>query len=493
MSKVTGSLLHAHGRLWYDDTWYRAAWIIWPQCIGLLIFLGVWAHPSVPWGKPDQGVPAKPAEQADALAGCSTGQDYNQRVAACAAQIASGKLKGDQLARAYYLRGWAYFSLKQPQLAVQDYNQAISLLPTDPDFYNDRGVLFRDQGNHESALQDFNKSISLKPDYAPGYVNQAWTYIKLNRLDEALAALSTVIRLNPKLAWAYESRSNLYEQKSDWRALFDDANMLIEIAPSNAVGFQFRGRAYLEAGQYQPAISDFTKALSLLPNSIYSYRTRGRAYSLLNQFDEATADFEAALRIDAKDEATLWFIDQMRRRRAATAPAPNPLPSNQPPALADSYAGELSDFGVPQQDELKQNVGSPTPLTIPGGRRVTTSEVFKFLGTEVILIDVLRDNSGGHLTLPGAIYIPGAGDPGTFRDRIQHKLTPVLSQLTSRNANRPLLFYCEGAKCWESYNAALRAMQMGFHNVLWYRGGLSSWREAKLKMQPAAAIHDLDR
>ena len=34
------------------------------------------------------------------------------------------------------------------------------------------------------------------------------------------------------------------------------------------------------------------------------------------------------------------------------------------------------------------------------------------------------------------------------------------------------MFYCEGAQCWESYNAALRALDLGYSNVLWYRGGL---------------------
>jgi len=100
MSKSIEPWLHAHGRLWYDDSWYRAAWIIWPQAIGILAFIVVWAHPGVPWGKRTQGVPdkpveqmQKPAEQVDALAGCRTGQDYNQRVAVCSAAIASGKLR----------------------------------------------------------------------------------------------------------------------------------------------------------------------------------------------------------------------------------------------------------------------------------------------------------------------------------------------------------------------------------------------------------------
>ncbi|WP_291572144.1 rhodanese-like domain-containing protein [Bradyrhizobium sp.] len=186
-------------------------------------------------------------------------------------------------------------------------------------------------------------------------------------------------------------------------------------------------------------------------------------------------------------------VPAIQPARPAPPPAPPPRPAPPEPGqdLADNYAEELTDFGVPSQNELKVNVGSMTPLTIPGGRRVTTSQVFKLLDTDAVLIDVLRDNSGGHPTLPGAIYVPGAGDSGSFRDRIQRRLASVLTQLTSNNADRPLVFYCEGARCWESYNAALRAMHLGYRNVMWYRGGLRSWTEANLKMQPAAAVREL--
>ena len=43
----------------------------------------------------------------------------------------------------------------------------------------------------------------------------------------------------------------------------------------------------------------------------------------------------------------------------------------------------------------------------------------------------------------------------------------------------------------ESYNAALRAMQLGYRNVLWYRGGLSSWIAAKQQLQSPAAVRDV--
>ncbi len=41
----TGSWLSAHGKLWYDDHWYRLAWFTWPQAIGLLLFVVLWLTP----------------------------------------------------------------------------------------------------------------------------------------------------------------------------------------------------------------------------------------------------------------------------------------------------------------------------------------------------------------------------------------------------------------------------------------------------------------
>jgi PQQ-dependent catabolism-associated CXXCW motif protein len=486
MNARTSSWLQDHGRLWYDDRWYRMAWIIWPQAIAMLVFLLAWAQPgSIPWGKPAEGVPQKPAEQVDVYASaCRSAQDINQRVTACSSRISSGKLKGDDLADAYYRRGFAYYSLKQPQLAMSDYNQAIAIAPADPIFLNDRGALFRDLGDSDHAMQDFDRAISLKPDYALAHANRGYLLRGKQRIDEAITESSTAIKLDPKLVWAYENRAFALEGKEQWRALFDDAQKMIELSPDFRLGYEFRGHAYLEVGQYQDAITDFTKCISMDSTAMYGYRMRGRAYYFLNQYDNAAADLQAALRIDPTDQMTISFINDLKRRRPAGS-SPSGYQQSQ------NFADELTDWGVSPQSELKVEVGSQTPLIIPGGRRVTTSEMINLINTDAIVVDVLRDSSGGHRTLPGAIYMPGAGDAGTFRDRLQRRLSSVLVQLTSQDTNRTLVFLCEGAKCWESYNAALRAMQLGFRNVLWYRGGLSSWMAAKQPLQQPAAVRDV--
>jgi TPR repeat protein len=60
MNSINSPWLPAHGKLWYDDKWYRLAWIIWPQALAVLALLWFWVAPpattrNVQWAKPIDG------------------------------------------------------------------------------------------------------------------------------------------------------------------------------------------------------------------------------------------------------------------------------------------------------------------------------------------------------------------------------------------------------------------------------------------------------
>ncbi len=162
-------------------------------------------------------------------------------------------------------------------------------------------------------------------------------------------------------------------------------------------------------------------------------------------------------------------------------PAPTP-PGPQAPAR--TYGGEMVDFGVPPKNELESNVGTPTPLSVPGGQRITTEELQRLIAQDpqLVLVDVL---AGAHpQTLPNALYMPAGGMPGSFDDAFQAQFAQQLAPATGGDLSRPVVFFCQGASCWESYNAVLRAAAGGHTNLYWYRGGLASWQEAALPMGP---------
>jgi PQQ-dependent catabolism-associated CXXCW motif protein len=154
------------------------------------------------------------------------------------------------------------------------------------------------------------------------------------------------------------------------------------------------------------------------------------------------------------------------------------------PKAERNYAGELDDLGVASKATLESNVGSATPLQIPAGARISTDGLQQLLARDssALLIDVL-DNPHP-TTIRNAAYLPSAGKPGTFDDQHQATTAAELRRLVAGKADRPLIFFCAGAACWESYNAVLRANAAGYRNLHWYRGGLASWSAAGLPMQP---------
>ena len=148
-----------------------------------------------------------------------------------------------------------------------------------------------------------------------------------------------------------------------------------------------------------------------------------------------------------------------------------------PATGAQSVTDEAQDFGVAPSAELKLvDHASATPLEIPGARLIQTQDLRRQLQAPLaerpLLFDVLSE---AHASLPGAIWLPGAGLGSGFDDALQERLATVLRFMTAGDRARELVFFCVGPHCWLSYNAALRAVRLGYTNVLWYRGGIEAW------------------
>ena len=61
-----------------------------------------------------------------------------------------------------------------------------------------------------------------------------------------------------------------------------------------------------------------------------------------------------------------------------------------------------------------------------------------------------------------------------------------LQQATGGDRDRLLVFYCL-ANCWMSWNAAKRALAIGYTHVAWYPDGTDGWARRDLPLQEIAA------
>jgi len=148
-------------------------------------------------------------------------------------------------------------------------------------------------------------------------------------------------------------------------------------------------------------------------------------------------------------------------------------------------ANEDVDYGLAPVSTLRTaDFHAPTPREVPGAKTIGTSALRDSLQAQPppFLFDVL----GGevHASLPGAIWLPGAGRGQSLTDTVQARFAQVLNALTKGDRKRSLVFFCQGTQCWLSYNAALRAVALGYEAVYWYRGGIEAWIEAGGEVVP---------
>lgn len=197
-------------------------------------------------------------------------------------------------------------------------------------------------------------------------------------------------------------------------------------------------------------------------------------------------------------------IDKLKGWGYPISLAPTPAgavaaPIARPPIPAHVADGEQWDFGVPPRHTLiSSDRTGPTPTAIPGGRVITTAQLDEILHRhwqdpqEPLLVFDVSGPDGPPYTLPAAALLYGAELGGDFRDEVQRRLVELLDGLTGGNLDHPMVFFCASPRCWNSYNAALRAINLGYRRVYWYRGGLWAWREAGISTFPAAEAQVFD-
>jgi PQQ-dependent catabolism-associated CXXCW motif protein len=83
--------------------------------------------------------------------------------------------------------------------------------------------------------------------------------------------------------------------------------------------------------------------------------------------------------------------------------------------------------------------------------------------------------------IPGSIWLPDTGY-GELAPSMADYFSKGLDKATNGDRGRMLVLYCL-ADCWMSWNAAKRALALGYTNVVWYPDGTDGWFNALLPLQ----------
>ena len=160
-------------------------------------------------------------------------------------------------------------------------------------------------------------------------------------------------------------------------------------------------------------------------------------------------------------------------------------------------AGEL----VPEPKGYRtEDYRAPVPDTLAGARVLSTQEAEAiWRAGRGVFVDVLprppkppnlpvgtvwRDKP--RFNIPGSIWLPDTGY-GELAAATEEYLQQGLNNASAGNRSSLIVIYCQ-SDCWMSWNAAKRALSLGYSNIAWFPDGTDGWARAQLptvEAQPA--------
>ena len=148
------------------------------------------------------------------------------------------------------------------------------------------------------------------------------------------------------------------------------------------------------------------------------------------------------------------------------------------------------------QSYRMQDYRASTPATLSGAQVLTTAEAADLWRSgKAAFIDVVaqpprpanlpegtlwRDKPRSDI--PGSIWLPDTGF-GAINPAMEEYFRTNLGRAAGADRSKTLVFYCL-KDCWMSWNAAKRAVTIGYPHVAWYPDGTDGWTAAGLPVEP---------
>ncbi|MDO5530089.1 MAG: PQQ-dependent catabolism-associated CXXCW motif protein [Paracoccus sp. (in: a-proteobacteria)] len=168
-------------------------------------------------------------------------------------------------------------------------------------------------------------------------------------------------------------------------------------------------------------------------------------------------------------------------------------------ALALWAAAASADPPPPEPDGYHAGpFNAPVPATLAGAQVVDAARALALAEAGAVFFDVhprasrpeglpegtiWRDKV--HMTIPHALWLDYGGYP-ELRAAEEAGFAQAMARAGGPDMDHPMVFFCL-PDCWLSWNAAKRAVSLGYTGVHWFPGGTVEWEAAGGPLEHAEA------
>jgi len=212
--------------------------------------------------------------------------------------IDSAIQQSPQDAKLYLAKSRVLVKQKDWDGALAALDQASSLDPLNPEYFYEKGEIYRLTGRNLPAVRQYNLALALEENHLPSLTRLAWL-TEQDDPQQALRYAAAVGTAKPEdrdvaLLWA-----RLLERVGDIQKAIQQYGRVLELDPDCHQGWAAWGRLYLSSEPKQ-ALEYFQKAAQLKPDSAAYRMGVAQCYQALGETAAALAAYQEAVERDKK-------------------------------------------------------------------------------------------------------------------------------------------------------------------------------------------------
>ncbi len=201
------------------------------------------------------------------------------------------------LARPYYYRAYAKFTLEDYAGAEADCSKSIDLNPFLVDVYELRGLCRIHNEDYQGAVADYTRALREMPEEQGTRYNRALCQLQLKHYDEAEADLDYLLRRTPNFYRSYMVKAQIALERGDTLRGIALMDTVLTYNAAEGSAWSFKGRYALQKNELVQADSFLTRALQAMPTDHDLYVARAQARHGLGLFDLALEDYDRAIEL----------------------------------------------------------------------------------------------------------------------------------------------------------------------------------------------------
>ena len=202
----------------------------------------------------------------------------------------------------YIVDGDTYFAEGKVQAAIEAYEQAIQLDPTNDISHIRQARLLIYTHDTGKAVDRAAQAVTLNPDSPENLAYYCRALDWEARYAEAFEVCSCATELDPTYAEGYAFLSEVYADLGNWRAARENAQQAIDLNFQSMDAHFNMGYALEIQGRYAEALEFYENAVKLGPNLAPLYMKAGRIYQHgLGDYDTAIDYFKKAIKLSPFD------------------------------------------------------------------------------------------------------------------------------------------------------------------------------------------------